>query len=150
MFGLVGVTNTTLAVVLNRKNCLRCLLPTRVHSIVVGSDAGLCFEQLSSLLGAIAFEVVGTLLLPASQGFNKLVPSVLVVCSYGASFYFLSIVVQKLPLAIVYASWAGLGVFSIALLSAIFCQQTLNWQTVLGLFLIVIGVTVVNIFKVSS
>ena len=102
------------------------------------------------LLGAIAFEVVGTLLLPASQGFNKLVPSVLVVCSYGASFYFLSIVVQKLPLAIVYASWAGLGVFSIALLSAIFCQQTLNWQTVLGFFLIVIGVTVLNIFKVSS
>ena len=40
------------------------------------------------LLGAIAFEVVGTLLLPASQGFNKLVPSVLVVCSYGASFLF--------------------------------------------------------------
>ena len=75
------------------------------------------------LLGAIAFEVVGTLLLPASQGFNKLAPSVLVVCFYGASFYFLSIVVQKLPLAIVYASWAGLGVFSIALLSAIFVSR---------------------------
>jgi small multidrug resistance pump len=102
------------------------------------------------LLGAITFEVIGTLLLPASQGFNKLVPSVLVVGSYGASFYFLSIVVQKLPLAIVYASWAGLGVFSIALLSAIFYQQTLNWQTVLGLFLIVIGVTLVNVFKATS
>ena len=60
------------------------------------------------LLGAITFVVIGTLLLSATQGFNKLVPSVLVVGSYGASFYFLSIVVQKLPFAIVYASWAAL------------------------------------------
>ena len=102
------------------------------------------------LLGAITFEVIGTFLLPASQAFDKLVPSVLVVGSYGASFYFLSIVVQKLLLAIVYASWGGLGVFSIALLSVIFYQQTLNWQTVLGLVLIVIGVTLVNVFKVTS
>ena len=101
------------------------------------------------LLGAIAFEVIGTLLLPASQGFNRLVPSALVVGSYGASFYLLSIVVQKLPLAVVYASWAGLGVFSVAILSAIFYQQTLNAPTVLGLFLIVAGVTLVNVFKVS-
>ena len=60
------------------------------------------------LLGAITFVVIGTLLLSATQGFNKLVPSVLVVGSYGASFYFLSIVVQKFPFAIVYASWAAL------------------------------------------
>jgi small multidrug resistance pump len=101
------------------------------------------------LLAAITLEVVGTLLLPASQGFNKLFPSVLVIGSYAASFYFLAIVVQQLPLAIVYASWAGLGVFSVALLSAVFYQQALNPPTVLGLFLIVIGVTLVNTFKIS-
>ena len=33
---------------------------------------------------------------------------------------------QKLPLAIIYASWAGLGVFSVALLSSIFYKQTLT------------------------
>ena len=102
------------------------------------------------LLGAITLDVVGTLLLPAAQGFNKLVPSILVVGSYEASFYLLSIVVENLPFAIVCASWAGLGVFSVALLSAIFYQQTLNWPTVLGLFPIVIGMTLVNIFKVTS
>jgi len=99
------------------------------------------------LFAAIAFEVCGTMLLPASQNFTKLFPSVVLVIAYGISFYLLSDVSQKLPLAIVYASWAGLGVFSVALLSSIFYKQTLNWQTILGLFLIVGGVTLVNIYK---
>jgi len=101
------------------------------------------------LCAAIAFEVIGTLLLPASNGFSKLFPSVVVTVSYIASFYLLSLVVQKLPLAVVYASWAGLGVFSVAVLSAILYQQTLNAPTITGLFLIVAGVTLVHAFRTA-
>ena len=96
---------------------------------------------------AIALEVVGTMLLPASQNFTKIVPTSALLISYGMSFYFLAIVSQKLPLSIVYASWSGIGIFSIAILSYIFYKQTLNWQTAAGLFLIVIGVTIVNLYK---
>ena len=96
---------------------------------------------------AIIFEVVGTMLLPASQNFARPIPTSILLLSYCASFYLLAIVTQELPLSIVYASWSGIGVFSIALLSYIFYQQTLNWQSVVGLFLIVIGVTIVNIYK---
>ena len=96
---------------------------------------------------AIALEVVGTMLLPASQNFTKITPTVELLTSYGMSFYFLAIVSQKLPLSIVYASWSGIGIFSIAILSYIFYKQTLNWQTAAGLFLIVIGVTIVNLYK---
>ena len=96
---------------------------------------------------AIALEVVGTMLLPASQNFTKITPTVVLLTSYGMSFYFLAIVSQKLPLSIVYASWSGIGIFSIAILSYIFYKQTLNWQTAAGLFLIVIGVTIVNLYK---
>ncbi|MAJ54827.1 MAG: QacE family quaternary ammonium compound efflux SMR transporter, partial [Gammaproteobacteria bacterium TMED107] len=53
----------------------------------------------------------------------------------------------KLPLSVIYASWAGLGVFSVSILSSIFYQQALNWQSVAGLFLIVVGVTIVNVYK---
>ena len=91
------------------------------------------------LFAAIACEVLGTMLLPASQNFSKLLPTTILLISYGSSFYLLALLSQKLPLAIIYASWAGLGVFSVALLSAIFYKQTLNWQTISGLFLIVIG-----------
>ena len=99
------------------------------------------------LFFAIALEVLGTMLLPASQTFTKPLPTLILLVSYGASFYFLALVSQKLPLAIIYASWAGLGVFSVAMLSYFFYKQTLNWQTIIGLFLIIIGVTVVNLYK---
>jgi small multidrug resistance pump len=102
------------------------------------------------LFAAIAFEVFGTMLLPASQNFTKVFPSIFLLISYGISFYLLSFLSQKLSLAIIYASWAGLGVFSIAVLSYIFYKQTLNWQSVIGLFLIVVGVTIVNVYKEQS
>ena len=100
------------------------------------------------LFGAIAFEILGTMLLPASENFSKPIPTSVLLISYGISFYLLAIVTQKLPLSVVYASWSGLGVFSVAILSYIFYRQELNWQIVLGLFLIVIGGTIVNIYKV--
>ena len=99
------------------------------------------------LSAAIACEVFGTMLLPASQNFTKPLPSIILLISYGISFYLLAFLSQKLSLAIIYASWAGMGVFSIALLSYIFYKQTLNWQSIIGLFLIVVGVTIVNIYK---
>ena len=99
------------------------------------------------LFAAIAFEVSGTMLLPASQNFTKVFPSIFLFASYGISFYLLSLLSQKISLAIIYASWAGMGVFSVAFLSYIFYKQTLNWQSVIGLFLIVTGVTIVNVFK---
>ena len=100
------------------------------------------------LFVAIGFEVIGTMLLPASQNFTKIIPTSVLLISYGMSFYFLAIVSQKLPLSVVYASWSGIGIFSIAIFSYIFYKQTLNWEMALGLFLIVIGVTIVNLYKV--
>tara|TARA_Y100000816_G_C25904519_1_gene471826 strand:+ start:465 stop:791 length:327 start_codon:yes stop_codon:yes gene_type:complete len=96
---------------------------------------------------AIIFEVIGTMLLPVSQNFTKLLPSSILLFSYGISFYFLAVVTQKLPLSVVYATWSGMGVFTVALLSYIFYKQTLSWQSIVGLFLIVVGVTIVNIYK---
>ena len=72
------------------------------------------------LIAAIAFEVFGTMLLPVSQNFTKVLPSTVLLVSYGLSFYLLSFLSQKLSLALIYATWAGMGVFSIALFSYFF------------------------------
>ena len=101
------------------------------------------------LFVAIILEVCGTMLLPASQNFTKIVPTLVLMTAYAFSFYLLAIVSQKLPLSIVYASWSGIGIFSIAILSYFFYKQSLNWQTIVGLFLIVLGVTIVNIYKTN-
>ena len=79
-----------------------------------------------------------------------MLPSTVSAVSYMVSVSLLAVLAQKLPLAVIYSSWAGLGVFSVALLSYIFYKQTLNWQTIAGLFLIVLGVTIVNIVKGES
>ena len=102
------------------------------------------------LFAAIALEVLGTMLLPASHNFTKALPSVVLFVSYGVSFYLLAVLSQRLPLAVIYASWSGLGVLSVALLSVIFYKQVLNWQMILGIFFIIVGVTLVNIYKVKS
>ena len=101
------------------------------------------------LIGAIFCEVAGTMLLPVSQNFTKIIPTVCLTIFYLVSFYLMTFVMDKLPIAIVYATWSGLGIFTIAILGYIFFKQTLAWQAILGLFLIVIGVVLVNSFSIK-
>ena len=98
---------------------------------------------------AIFCEVDGTMLLPVSQNFTKVIPTVCLTIFYLTSFYLMTFVMDKLPIAIVYATCSGLGVFTIAILGYIFFKQTLAWQAIGGLFLIVIGVVLVNSFTVK-
>ena len=107
------------------------------------------FKTYLILVGAIFCEVAGTMLLPVSQNFTKLIPTILLAIFYLSAFYLITFVINKLPIAIVYATWSGLGVFTIAILGYIFFKQTLTWQAVLGLFLIVIGVILVNSFTLK-
>ena len=101
------------------------------------------------LAGAIICEVLGTMLLPLSENFTKPFPSFGLVVAYVLAFYFLTFALESIPIAIVYATWAGLGVFFVSVFSFLFYNQVLQWQSILGLLLIVVGVTLVNSFSVS-
>tara|TARA_B100000989_G_C19503674_1_gene455457 strand:+ start:284 stop:616 length:333 start_codon:yes stop_codon:yes gene_type:complete len=108
------------------------------------------FKTYLFLIGAIFCEVAGTILLPASQNFTRIIPTISLAIFYLTAFYLLTFVVNKLPIAIVYATWSGLGIFTIAILGYIFLKQTLAWQPILGLFLIVIGVILVNAYTLKT
>ena len=101
------------------------------------------------LLVAIFCEVAGTMLSPVSNNFTRVLPTVCLTLFYLASFYLMTFVMDKIPIAIVYATWSGLGVFTIAILGYFFFKQTLAWQAIVGLFLIVLGVILVNSFAVK-
>ena len=96
---------------------------------------------------AIFCEVAGTLLLPSTQNFTKPLPTLVAATCYLSALYCLTHVLHKIPIAIVYATWSGLGIFTIAIFGYIFFKQTLAWQAILGLFLIVAGVVLVNTFS---
>jgi small multidrug resistance pump len=99
---------------------------------------------------AIAAEVVGTSFLRSTQGFTKLVPSLLVVAGYGLAFFFLSLTLEKIPVGIAYAVWSGAGVTLIAAIGWLFLGQKLDAAAILGMGLIVAGVVVLNLFSKTA
>ncbi|WP_444921485.1 DMT family transporter [Microbulbifer sp. CnH-101-G] len=98
---------------------------------------------------AIVAEVVGTSFLKNSDGFSKIIPSIIVVISYGIAFYLLSISLRTIPVGVAYAVWSGVGVALITLVGFVFFGQRLDWGAALGIALIVLGVIVINLFSRS-
>lgn len=99
------------------------------------------------LLIAIVAEVIATSALKASAEFTRLIPSVVVVTGYLTAFYFLSLTLRTLPVAIVYAMWSGIGIALIALVGWLFLKQSLDAAALIGIGLIVSGVLVLNVFS---
>ena len=101
------------------------------------------------LIGAILLEVAGTMMLPLTNNFSKLLPTLALGIFYLGSFYLLTFAIKFIPLSIVYATWSGIGVFLVAILSYFFYGDVLKWPAILGLCFIVVGVMLVNLFGVS-
>ena len=102
------------------------------------------------LIGAILCEVTGTMLLPISKNFTRPLISITLVIAYVMAFYLLTFALKEIPLAIAYATWAGMGIFLITVLGYFFYSESLQWQTVFGLALIAVGVAIVNAYKVGG
>ena len=96
---------------------------------------------------AIVAEVLATSALKESQGFSKLLPTLLVMSGYGASFYFLSLVLQTIPIGVAYALWAGLGIVLITIVGAVVFGQKMDLAAILGIALITSGVVVLRLFS---
>lgn len=99
---------------------------------------------------AIISEVIATSALKAADGFTRWGPSVLVVVGYASAFYFLSLTLRSIPLGIVYAIWAGVGIALIALVGWVVYHQALDLWALLGIGLIVAGVVVLNVFSKTT
>jgi len=96
------------------------------------------------LVAAIATEVVGTLALRGSDGFSQLVPSVITVAGYVASFILLAIVLKSLPVGIVYAIWSAVGIALVAILGRFIFGDPVPPLAAVGMVLIVGGVGLVG------
>ncbi|GAA4035254.1 DMT family transporter [Parerythrobacter jejuensis] len=59
---------------------------------------------------AIALEVTGTFLLKLSDGFEKWHWGMLSILCYSACFWVLAPAMKVLPVGVVYAVWAGVGI----------------------------------------
>ncbi|QRK04983.1 multidrug efflux SMR transporter [Archangium violaceum] len=98
------------------------------------------------LLGiSILSEVMGTSALRASQGFTRILPSVIVVVCYGTAFYLMSQALKSLPLGFTYAVWSGVGTALTAMIGWLYFRDAFNWGALGGIALIIAGVVVLNL-----
>ena len=99
------------------------------------------------LIIAIAAEVIGTSALKASDGFSRMLPSVITILGYGVAFYLLALALRTIPVGIAYAVWSGIGIAAIALIGRLWFGQALDTAAVIGIALILAGVLVLNVFS---
>lgn len=92
-------------------------------------------------------EVIATSTLKASEGFTRLIPSVVVILGYALSFYIFSFALKTIPLGIAYAIWAGVGIVLVSLTGLFFYKQHLDFAAILGIILIFAGVMVIRLFS---
>ena len=99
---------------------------------------------------AIVSEVIATASLKSTEGFTRLVPSIVVLVGYSAAFYFLSLTLDTIPIGVAYAVWSGVGVATITLVSVVVYDQKIDAAGLLGIGLIVAGVVVLRLFSEAS
>ncbi|SFM93676.1 small multidrug resistance pump [Izhakiella capsodis] len=101
------------------------------------------------LIVSVIAETLATSMVKATDGFTRLVPSVIVVVGYAISFYGLSHVVKVLNLGIAYAIWAGLGIILVSMISYFYYHQKLDLAAIIGIAFIIAGVVIINLFSGS-
>ena len=104
-------------------------------------------KDFGILFLAILSEVIATTSLKFSEGFTKLVPSLIVVIGYGLSFYLLSISLKVFPIGIAYAIWSGVGIVLTVIAGMLLWRESLDWARVAGIVLILAGILVINLFS---
>lgn len=94
---------------------------------------------------AILLEVSGTTCMKLSQGFTRLIPSLLIFVFYGASFGAMTLVLKTIDVGIAYAVWAGAGTALIALIGVLWFREPVTGVKVLSLGAVIIGVIGLNL-----
>jgi len=95
---------------------------------------------------AIVSELIGTTSLQYSVGFTKAVPSACSILAYTVSCFFLSKCLQSINLSIAYATWCALGILATTLISIFVFKKGITSAGVIGLILIIAGVTILNFY----
>lgn len=94
------------------------------------------------LAAAIVSEVIATSFLKYASGPKNVWWAYIIVgVGYVLSFVLLSLTLKAgVPLGIAYAIWAGVGVVAVAVISWVVFHESLTWQQIVGMILVIAGV----------
>ena len=78
------------------------------------------------LLIAAVLEVTWAVFMKMSEGFTRILPSVITAVGYIASAVFLALAMRKLPLGTAYAMWTGFGIMGTTILGVLLFKETMS------------------------
>lgn len=99
---------------------------------------------------AIAFEVAGTTLLKASDGFTRIGLGMGSMACYWVCFGFLAVAMKTIPVGVTYAIWSGVGIVAITLIGWMVFRQSLNATQIAFVILILVGAIGLNLTTVAK
>ena len=97
------------------------------------------------LVLAILLEVSGTTCMKLSEGFTKLVPSILLFVFYTLSFGMLTLALKRIDVSVAYAVWSGVGTALIATIGVLWFKEPATALKLISLALIIAGVVGLNL-----
>ncbi len=86
------------------------------------------------------FEIVWAVGLKYTDGFSKLMPSLVTLWAMGLSLYFLAQALKTIPLGTGYAVWTGIGAAGTAILGIILFAESAQLLRLLCIALIIAGI----------
>lgn len=85
-------------------------------------------------------EVVWAIGLKYTDGFTRLVPSVITLAAMAASVYCLAVAVRTIPIGTGYAVWTGIGAVGVAILGMVLFGEPRGILRLASILLIVAGI----------
>lgn len=97
------------------------------------------------LFVAILLEVAATVFMKLSDGFSKLVPTLIMGLLYGISFFPLAIALKKMEVSVAYAVWSAVGTALVSMIGIFLFKETMSLMKVFAIALIILGVVTLNL-----
>ena len=85
-----------------------------------------------------------------SQGFTRVMPSVMTILGMVASFIFLSMALKHLPLGVAYAVWTGIGMVGTYVMGIVLFHESANAIQMACVGLILFGIIGLRLFTQSN
>jgi quaternary ammonium compound-resistance protein SugE len=99
------------------------------------------------LLIAGILEIIWAIGLKYTEGWTKLVPSLITGLAMIVGFYFLSMALRSLPIGTAYAIWTGIGAVGTAILGIFLFGESGDWKRIVCICLIVFGIVGLKFFS---
>src|SRR5699024_12807239 len=119
---------------------LACAHPHNNPFPILGAPMPWVYLMIAGVL-----EIVWAFAMKQSDGFTRLVPSIITIGTMVASFWLLALAMRTIPLGTAYMIWTGIGAVGAFAVGIWWLAEPVNALRLLAAFLIVAGLALIKV-----